>query len=288
MITTLGNYGFNFIREITDSPIGAFSVGVEKRSDPSYNFDNRTREPLYLFQYTLDGSGTLETGGKTYEIAAGQGFFLRFPDTDRYYFDPQRNRAPWHFIYVLFEGRGVNEYFELVTSRCGRILTLDKDKPSILALETLFQAAQNRRITDSFTGERLVFDFLCKLCSDSLTLPKTLSDTVREAMRVMDTDFATLQGIADVAKRLQLTQNHLCRVFAIETDTTPLAYLTKARLQHAVNLLYRTDYSIERISRESGFSCGNYFCKVFRRHMGISPFKYRARAAGIPYDEIRI
>ena len=288
MVTSLGNYGFNFIREVSNSPIGAFSVGVEKRNDRSYRFDNRTREPMYLFQYTLSGSGTLEIDGVMHTIGEGQGFLLRFPSNTKYYFDEQGNTAPWHFIYLLLEGHGVDGYYEYVTHRCGNILSLSQSTPTVRALESLYELARAGNISDYFMGERLVFDLLCKLCSDCLPHQAQLSETVSRIIRIMETEFASLGGISDIASRLDMTQNHLCRCFILEVGVSPIEYLTRVRLQKSVNLLHQTNLSIDAIAHACGFSCGNYFCKVFRKQTGISPLKYRARASNILYDSIRI
>lgn len=51
--------------------------------------------------------------------------------------------------------------------------------------------------------------------------------------------------------------------------------LTKTRLEIAKHYLRYSDYSIGKIAADSGFPSQNFFFKVFRRHVGISPGKYR-------------
>ena len=53
------------------------------------------------------------------------------------------------------------------------------------------------------------------------------------------------------------------------------AYLTGLRLQSAMNDLLGTEHGIDSIARTNGFSNGNYFAKIFRKHVGISPGSYR-------------
>ena len=139
-----------------------------------------------------------------------------------------------------------------------------------------------------YIGERLVFDFLCKLCSCLFNNEDGFSDIVRKAKQIIDTEYSDLSGVFDISERLGVSQNHLCRVFSYETKTTPIEYLTRVRLKEAVNLLNDGNDTVEEIAIKCGFSCGNYFCKVFKKNMGISPLEYRGKTKLTNYDSIVI
>ena len=100
---------------------------------------------------------------------------------------------------------------------------------------------------------------------------------VVKAKKIIENEYMTIDGIYDISQRLEVSQSHLSRVFSEELKVAPIEYLTKVRLQEAVNLLNESSESIENIALKCGFSCGNYFCKVFRKHMHISPSEYRSR-----------
>lgn len=72
-----------------------------------------------------------------------------------------------------------------------------------------------------------------------------------------------------------VSSEHLCRCFRREFGVTPVEYLTRLKLQSAMRDLLSTGKSVEHIARDNGFSNGNYFGKVFRRYMGMSPGAYR-------------
>jgi AraC-like DNA-binding protein len=52
-------------------------------------------------------------------------------------------------------------------------------------------------------------------------------------------------------------------------------YKLSLQLNEAKRLLVDTKYSIEKISSIVGFSSANYFCKSFRKNVGVSPLQYR-------------
>ena len=102
-----------------------------------------------------------------------------------------------------------------------------------------------------------------------------ISFFVREAIRQMDTDCASVQGIEQLAEQSRVSFAHFTRCFREETGVSPMQYLQEARIRKAMTLLLNTGKSVEEIAAETGFSSGNYFGKVFRHHMGISPSAYR-------------
>ena len=55
-----------------------------------------------------------------------------------------------------------------------------------------------------------------------------------------------------------------------------VAYLTKIRLEHALELLRTTEDKTYIIASRVGYMEPNYFSYVFKKHYGISPSKYRA------------
>jgi len=283
----LGNYGFHFYADFP-RPTTTFTVGVEKRSSADYYLDNRTRTPAFLFQYTLSGTGTVILNGKRHTVSRGQAFFLRFPEDTIYCFDEAENESPWHFIWILYTDKAYESYYSAVAQRMGNILELAENSRSITALAELYRAAREDRIRTPFDAQGLFTQFLCMLCNDCMYPETKHSALVQNAVRILEEEYAALDGIDRLSQKLGVTHSHLTRVFTRETGSTPSAFLTRLRLQHAVNLLSRTNDSVEQIAQRCGFSCGNYFAKTFRKHMGLSPLAYRNSTSNIAYENIRI
>ena len=81
---------------------------------------------------------------------------------------------------------------------------------------------------------------------------------LRKAKRIIENEYMTIGGIYDVSQKLGVSQSHLTRIFSNELKSSPIEYLTRVRLQEAVNLLNSSVESIESIALKCGFSCGNY------------------------------
>ena len=81
----------------------------------------------------------------------------------------------------------------------------------------------------------------------------------------------------DLAAASYLSEGHFCRFFKSATGKSPLDYLTDYRIDRAAALLSGSDLTLSEIGESVGLGETNYFCRVFRKRMGISPAKYRAK-----------
>lgn len=85
-------------------------------------------------------------------------------------------------------------------------------------------------------------------------------------------------SIENLAELLGVSSSYFNRLFVKETGLTPLGYLNHLRIAHAALLLSDTILSVDEVAKKCGFSCGNYFCKVFRKAFGYSPSEFRQRS----------
>ncbi len=105
---------------------------------------------------------------------------------------------------------------------------------------------------------------------------------VQDAVFLVEAEYAYLYGIDDLADRLEVTKHHLIRIFTANTGISPGKYLCEIRIYHAKNMLqYHKNAPLEIIAGACGYSCANYFCKVFKKQTGLTPTEY---AKTIPYD----
>lgn len=86
------------------------------------------------------------------------------------------------------------------------------------------------------------------------------------------TEKITLEELAGMS---HYSPRHFVRIFEEAYRVTPQKYILSLRLRHACILLRETDISVEDTALQSGFGDGNYFSRVFRRHIGVTPREYR-------------
>lgn len=114
------------------------------------------------------------------------------------------------------------------------------------------------------------------------------SPLVESAVAIIQEEFPFLEGLDELAERLEVSAAHLGRVFTKKIGISPGKYITRVRIEYAKLLLLDPDTTISYVAEASGFANANYFAKVFRRETGLSPSEYlagapRRRAENIPH-----
>ena len=82
-------------------------------------------------------------------------------------------------------------------------------------------------------------------------------------------------GLDDAAELLGLTPARASEKIKREFGQNFAVLLTEHRLKTACLMLKNSMFTIEQIARQSGFSCGAYFFRVFKKHFGITPEQWR-------------
>ena len=78
-----------------------------------------------------------------------------------------------------------------------------------------------------------------------------------------------------LTKEFMINRNKLNDLFIKQSSMTCLNYLLNLRIDLAKILLTKTEIPINEISSRVGYPDSNYFTKVFKNHVGITPSKYR-------------
>lgn len=104
---------------------------------------------------------------------------------------------------------------------------------------------------------------------------KTDSDTVGDIIQFMNEHIADKITLEDILKEYSINRNQLNSIFIKETSMTALSYLEKMRMNLSMLMLADTELQIAEIAERVGYLEPNYFAKVFKKHTGVTPSKYR-------------
>lgn len=81
--------------------------------------------------------------------------------------------------------------------------------------------------------------------------------------------------IDDFVKELNISRTILYRKMKTLLGVAPVDFIRDIRLKRSIQLLESGVYSVSEISYRCGFNDPNYFAKVFREKMGVSPKAYK-------------
>ena len=103
---------------------------------------------------------------------------------------------------------------------------------------------------------------------------------LRDALRYMEEHYAAPVTLDELAAAAGMSRRYFCTFFRTMTGRTPMEHLNLYRIETAGELLLSTDRPVSEIAGLCGFDDASYFAKLFRRHMGCSPRRYRTVARG--------
>jgi transcriptional regulator GlxA family with amidase domain len=87
--------------------------------------------------------------------------------------------------------------------------------------------------------------------------------------------------VARMVERSDLSERTFIRRFRAATGYSPMEYVQTLRIEEAKHLLETTRTPIEMIAVEAGYEDPNFFRRLFKRRVGITPARYRQRFAAI-------
>lgn len=82
-------------------------------------------------------------------------------------------------------------------------------------------------------------------------------------------------SLKDISSSIFMNLNYLCTLFKNEVGETINNYMTRVRMEKAMELLRTTDLKIFEIAERVGYSNTNYFSYAFKKYMGAAPNEYR-------------
>ncbi|CAN7455214.1 helix-turn-helix domain-containing protein [Paenibacillus sp. LjRoot56] len=83
----------------------------------------------------------------------------------------------------------------------------------------------------------------------------------------------------ELAASVHLTPNHVSATFHQSIGSTITEYLTARRIRQACWLLRTTDMSVQDIGEAVGLGNFSYFCQLFKKHVGFTPYKFKGMSA---------
>ncbi len=86
--------------------------------------------------------------------------------------------------------------------------------------------------------------------------------------------------VGDVAGEVGVHPVHFARVFRKHFQSSLGSYVRMLRLNHAATRLARTEAPISEIAIECGFADQSHLTRLFRRHLGTTPDRYRRATRG--------
>jgi AraC family transcriptional regulator len=154
-----------------------------------------------------------------------------------------------------------------------------------LALKTEFcsYGSLNSLYTESMINT-LIVHLLRRYSSQSNPSPALAEGLppfkLKQVLEYIHAHLAEDMQLSQLAAIAQLSPNHFASSFKKAIGVPPYQYIIQQRLEQAQKLLKTTSMSITEISMQVGFASQSHFTTHFRKHLSITPKKYREMMFG--------
>ncbi len=101
---------------------------------------------------------------------------------------------------------------------------------------------------------------------------------VEQILDYLDSHYNEKISLDQIARNMYLSPFYISKIFKSETGDTPINHLIRIRMEKARQLLeQQQDTSIQEIALCVGYEDAYHFSKLFKKHFGQSPSKYRKK-----------
>jgi AraC-like DNA-binding protein len=275
----ISSYIFRFQEAVSPLTVNLNAIGWERKNS-DYSYMGLTREDsggAYLFQYTISGYMMIRIKDQLFRVESGNAFLVPFA-SDYHYYMPEESDN-YECMFISLDGNEAAKCWSYVASQLGAVGQFPEHSPPIRLLKHIYQEADKKKIVDTYKTSMLAYQFIMEMyryCK-GYNIPKVWPDIILKAAKIMDEQFREIDNLDELSSQLGISKFHLIKLFHRTVGKTPIEYLTKRRMEKAVELLRTTDWPLEEISQQIGYMHVNYFSKVFRKFFGVTPGQLRKK-----------
>ena len=100
---------------------------------------------------------------------------------------------------------------------------------------------------------------------------------VQRAKEYINENYRKDLSLDELSRELDISPYYFSKLFKEETGSNFVEYLTGLRMDQAKVMLKDENLSMKEICAAIGYSDPNYFSRIFKKNVGLTPTEYRER-----------
>jgi len=243
-----------------------------------YEFKLKKDNSEYIFAYCTKGSGLLEFKNQKMIILPNQFFII--PKNKNNGFGSYKN-LNWSVYWMHFNGEIADNLFQKYYHREQIIQDAQIITERMDLFDKILRIHENEpNTTNKEYANILALKFLASFVfRDNEQLDKTsnLEDLVDSIIDFLVCNVDKSFNSEDIVKEFNYSSSYIFKLFKKKTGYPLYHFFNLKKMQKASEYLYTSDLTIKEICYKLGFQDPQYFSRIFKKFMGVSPREYKKR-----------
>ena len=91
----------------------------------------------------------------------------------------------------------------------------------------------------------------------------------------INTHFKNDISLDEISREIDISPYYFSKLFKEETGENFIEYLTTTRMEYAKSLILKSNLNMKEICAEVGYQDPNYFSRIFKKTVGVTPTEYK-------------
>ena len=262
---------FTVLRPVPAMPKVAY-IGERHVADQSYRLRGRKNPNAFAtLKICIDGCAYFEEDGQKQLVWPGQA--MLFASGNEQIAHGIATHAS-HFDFYRISFYNANPIVHELNKRYGYVLPIPQSHSIVKRLLQFKNGLDHHMQMEGSESAELVWSLLsaCARIFES-NLPD--NKLTRECVDWIHAHVESKHTIADCAFDLEVSQEHLTRVFQENLGQTPGQFLHDERMRHGMQLLVNEQLPIKNVAVRCAYAHASHFSRAFKEHFGVSPSEVR-------------
>jgi len=236
----------------------------------------------HILLYCTKGSGFVETGDKKHTLNENQVFIIKSKTACSYGAD---GINPWTLYWIHYTGKNSGIY----SPPFNRVINVSAENTIKSEDRLMLFEEMQLNIEDYFNTDKVIYANIS--LKYFLTSIKYLdvyrsvkkekgNDLLTNIISYMKNNVHKNMRINDIAEEFGCSTSNIYKLFKKDLSSAPLDFFIHLKIEKAHRYLLQTNLKVKEISRKLGYDDQYYFSRIFTKHTGISPTKFRKEEKG--------